>query len=258
MSRNPIWLKKRANKDVLSETGQERSIQSDVEDCQLRHVTPTCSTRIKSLATVLMTFKTPWKEFRTDVRNKILCSGKTGKTIFQTEISRRKLNEHKFSHIPILRKALTKISAPWDCNLLSRCVLDYMYAPPKSHIYRTRPTSYLFRTISQLSERLSPGPESLSKTLKRFSSQHLNCTVFFPSWQDLDSHAKKHRVKSEIWTLPFEPREYILLCHFNPDVHQICTFVVKIYVCSYVYACVCVLNKILYLFLALKIKNNKE
>ena len=59
MSRNPIWLKKRANKDVLSEIGQERSIQSDAEDCRLRYVTPTCSTRVKSLATVLMTFKHP-------------------------------------------------------------------------------------------------------------------------------------------------------------------------------------------------------
>ena len=45
----------------------------------------------------------------------------------------------------------------------------------------TEPTSYLFRTISQLSERLFPGPESLSKTLKRFNSQHLNCAVYFSS-----------------------------------------------------------------------------
>lgn len=57
--KNPIWLKKRANKDVVSEIGQERSIQSDAEDCRLRYVTPTCSTRVKSLATVLMTFKHP-------------------------------------------------------------------------------------------------------------------------------------------------------------------------------------------------------
>ena len=116
-------------------------------------------------------------------------------------------------------------------NLLSRCVLDYTCALPKSHIYRPRPTSYLFRTISQLSERLFPGPESLSKTLKRFNSQHLNCAVYFSSWQDLDSHAKKHRVIAEIWALSFEPREYILLCHLNPDVHQISVPLLLKYIC---------------------------
>ena len=54
-----------------------------------------------------LTFNTPWKEFRMEIRNEAFCAlGKTGRTGLQIDTFRRRFFEPKFLHLLISRKAL--------------------------------------------------------------------------------------------------------------------------------------------------------
>ena len=76
--------------------------------CQLK--TDTCHLPLQGLNHVLLqllTFNTPWKEFRVEIRNEALCAlGKTGRTGLQIDIFRR-FYESQFLHLLIPRETLT-------------------------------------------------------------------------------------------------------------------------------------------------------
>ena len=129
---------------------------------------PSSSTRIESLATAVADLQHVLKGVQGgDLEWGSLCSGKTGRTGLQiVRYFQKKLSyEPGFLHLPILRKALkpwTKISAPRDYQQPSTKRCAWLHRPPlpKSQIYWS-PCFPLWNSFSELSERLSPGLQSL-------------------------------------------------------------------------------------------------
>ena len=105
-----------------------------------------------------LTFNTPWKEFRVEIRNEALSAlGKTGRRGLQIE----KILWTQFLQLLLSRKALKSLmvtSAPHDQRQTSaKCVLDACPSFTKV-ICNTDLPSYLFgASTSGLSEMLSPG-----------------------------------------------------------------------------------------------------
>ena len=125
--------------------------------CRLQIVTchehlPSTSTMIKScVATAAVTFNTPWREFKVEIKNEALCALENWQNRSSDRYFQEQILWAQFLHLLISRKALKSFTTTFhdqqEPSAKNACLIAHTPPSPKSHIYW--PFSYLFGVVSQ-------------------------------------------------------------------------------------------------------------